>query len=111
ENVMQTQLLINGQLVDGQGAPYAVYDPSAGTVLANIPEASSAQVDAAVQAADQAFDSWSQTPPKDRAQLLLKLADRIEAQAQTLARLESQNCGKPYQAALNDEIPAIADVF
>ncbi|WP_110968617.1 gamma-aminobutyraldehyde dehydrogenase [Pseudomonas huaxiensis] len=108
---MQTRLLINGQLIDGQGALYAVYNPSEGCVLANIPEASSAQVDAAVQAADQAFDAWSQTPPKDRAHLLLKLADRIEAEAETLARLESLNCGKPYQAALNDEIPAIADVF
>ncbi|MCW2271978.1 Gamma-aminobutyraldehyde dehydrogenase [compost metagenome] len=108
---MQTKLLINGQLVEGQGSPYAVYNPSEGAVLVNIAEASSEQVDAAVHAADQAFDAWSQTPPKERAQLLLKLADRIEAQAQTLARLESQNCGKPYQAALNDEIPAIADVF
>ncbi|MCU1722713.1 gamma-aminobutyraldehyde dehydrogenase [Pseudomonas sp. 5P_5.1_Bac1] len=108
---MQTRLLINGQLIDGQGAPYAVYNPAEGSVLVNIPEASSAQVDAAVQAADQAFDGWSQTPPKDRAHLLLKLADRIEAEAETLARLESLNCGKPYQAALNDEIPAIADVF
>lgn len=108
---MQTKLLINGQLVDGQGSPYAVYNPSEGTVLVNITEASAAQVDAAVQAADQAFAGWSQTAPKDRAQLLLKLADRIEAEAATLARLESQNCGKPYLAALNDEIPAIADVF
>ncbi|OAI94681.1 MULTISPECIES: gamma-aminobutyraldehyde dehydrogenase [Pseudomonas] len=108
---MQTRLLINGQLVDGQGDPYAVYNPSEGAVLANIPEASSAQVDAAVQAADQAFDGWAQTPPKDRAHLLLKLADLIEANAEHLARLESLNCGKPYQAALNDEIPAIADVF
>ncbi|MEN5301249.1 MULTISPECIES: gamma-aminobutyraldehyde dehydrogenase [unclassified Pseudomonas] len=108
---MQTKLLINGQLVDGQGSPYAVYNPSEGTVLVHIAEASAAQVDAAVEAADQAFEGWSQTAPKDRAQLLLKLADRIEAEAATLARLESQNCGKPYQAALNDEIPAIADVF
>ncbi|MGJ7550900.1 gamma-aminobutyraldehyde dehydrogenase [Pseudomonas alloputida] len=108
---MQTKHLINGQLVDGQGSPYAVYNPSEGTVLVTIAEASAAQVDAAVQAADQAFIGWSQTAPKDRAQLLLKLADRIEADAARLARLESQNCGKPYQAALNDEIPAIADVF
>jgi aminobutyraldehyde dehydrogenase len=108
---MQTKLLINGQLIDGEGSPYAVYNPSLGTVLVNIAEASRAQVDAAVEAADQAFDTWSQTPPKDRAHLLLKLADRIEAEAETLARLESQNCGKPYLAALNDEIPAIADVF
>lgn len=43
--------------------------------------------------------------------MLLKLADAIEAQAETFANLESMNCGKPYLAALNDEIPAVADVF
>ena len=76
-----------------------------------IHEASEAQVDAAVRAADAAFDSWSQTSPKDRSSLLLKLADTIDAHAEELARLESNNCGKPYSAALNDELPAIADVF
>nr|WP_314616607.1 gamma-aminobutyraldehyde dehydrogenase [uncultured Pseudomonas sp.] len=108
---MQTNLLINGQLIAGEGASQPVYNPSLGEVMVTLNEASSAQVDAAVQAADQAFDGWSQTPPKDRAALLLKLADRIEAQAEVFASLESQNCGKPYQAALNDEIPAVADVF
>ena len=53
----------------------------------------------------------SATVPKDRAALLLKIADRIEAEAADYAQLESQNCGKPYAAVLNDEIPAIADVF
>ena len=77
-------------------------NPSLGTTLVDIHEASPAQVDAAVQAADAAFDSWSQTVPKDRAQLLLRLADAIAANAESLARLESPNCGKPYSAALND---------
>ncbi|OYT94650.1 MAG: gamma-aminobutyraldehyde dehydrogenase, partial [Pseudomonas sp. PGPPP3] len=86
-------------------------NPSLGTTLVEINEASSSQVDAAVQAADAAFDSWSQTVPKDRAQLLLRLADAIDANAESLARLESNNCGKPYSAALNDELPAVADVF
>ena len=108
---MQTKLLINGQLVAGEGASQAVLNPSLGSVLVNINEASAAQVDAAVMAADAAFDSWSQTVPKDRAQLLLQLADVIDANAEALARLESDNCGKPYSAALNDELPAVADVF
>ncbi|UMZ13194.1 gamma-aminobutyraldehyde dehydrogenase [Pseudomonas sp. MPFS] len=108
---MQTKLLINGQLVTGEGPAQPVYDPAQGSVLVHINEASEAQVDAAVRAADGAFDSWSQTAPKDRALLLLRLADAIEAHAEELARLESDNCGKPLAAALNDEIPAIADVF
>lgn len=108
---MQTKLLINGQLVAGEGAAQAVLNPARGTTLVDIPEASAAQVDAAVRAADAAFDAWSQTSPKDRSTLLLKLADRIDAGAEELARLESDNCGKPYAAALNDELPAVADVF
>ena len=74
-------------------------------------EATIAQLDAAVESAEAAFEGWSQTPPKDRSAALLKLADRIEAEGQTLARLESSNTGKPLNAVINDEIPTIADVF
>jgi aminobutyraldehyde dehydrogenase len=108
---MQTKLLINGKLVAGEGRVEEVLNPATGKVLAKVPEASRAQINAAVEAADAAFDGWSRTPPKDRATLLLKLADRIESDGAAFAKIESQNCGKPYPAALNDEIPAIADVF
>ncbi|KQB55229.1 1-pyrroline dehydrogenase [Pseudomonas endophytica] len=108
---MQTSLLINGQLIAGEGEKLAVLNPSLGSTLVEIPEASLAQVDAAVCAADAAFEAWSQTTPKDRSQLLLQLADAIDAHAPELARLESDNCGKPYIAALNDELPGVADVF
>ena len=108
---MQTKQLINGQLVMGEGALLAVLNPSLGTTLVEIAEASEDQVDAAVHAADDAFDTWSQTPPKDRSTLLLQLADLVDANAEELASLESQNCGKPYSATLEDELPAIADVF
>ena len=108
---MQTKLLINGHLVAGEGPAQPVFNPALGRVLVEINEASEGQVDTAVRAADAAFESWSQTAPKDRSLLLLKLADAIDAHAEELARLESDNCGKPYHAALNDELPAIADVF
>jgi aminobutyraldehyde dehydrogenase len=106
-----TKLLIGGKFVAGQGATEDVLDPASGKTLVKIPEASEGQTAAAVEAASQAFSSWSATVPKDRATLLLKLADRIEAEAEAFASLESQNCGKPYAAALGDEIPAVADVF
>ncbi|QYX52910.1 gamma-aminobutyraldehyde dehydrogenase [Pseudomonas sp. S07E 245] len=108
---MHTQMLINGQLVAGEGPAWTVLDPAAGTALAQISEASEAQVDSAVRAADSAFASWSQTSPKDRSLAMLALADAIEQHGEELASLESQNCGKPLAAALNDEIPAIVDVF
>ena len=108
---MQTRLLIDGVLTGGEGAAESILDPASGAQIAQVPEASREQVDAAVAAAKAAFKGWSQTVPKDRAALLLKLADKIESEAGVLAELESRNTGKPLSAALNDEIPAIADVF
>jgi aminobutyraldehyde dehydrogenase len=108
---MQTKLLINGALVAGEGAAEKVLDPATGKCIAEVPEASAAQVNAAVIAAEGAAPGWGQSAPKDRATLLLKLADRIEADGPAYAKLESDNTGKPLSAALNDEIPAIADVF
>jgi aminobutyraldehyde dehydrogenase len=64
-----------------------------------------------VGAAWAAFDQWSRTTPKDRSSLLLKLADRIEASAQTYAELEAFNCGKPLHLVLSDELPAVVDCF
>lgn len=108
---MQHNLLINGELVAGEGETQPVYNPATGAVLLEIAEASPQQVNAAVEAADRAFVEWGQTTPKHRAECLLKLADTIEAHAQTLAKLESLNCGKPLHCVLNDELPAIVDVF
>lgn len=108
---MQHQLFINGALVDGEGEKQAVYNPATGEVLLEIAEASPAQVDAAVKAADEAFKTWGQTTPKARAECLLQLAQVIEDNAETFAMLESLNCGKPLHCVLSDEIPAVADVF
>ncbi|ELY2485725.1 aminobutyraldehyde dehydrogenase [Cronobacter sakazakii] len=108
---MQSQLLINGALVEGKGERLPVYNPATGEVLLEIAEASPEQVDAAVKSADAAFEQWRLTTPKARAEALLKLADVIEANAQTFAQLESKNCGKPLHCVAGDEIPAVADVF
>jgi aminobutyraldehyde dehydrogenase len=111
ETTMQTNMLIGGQSIAGQGERLPVVNPATGAEITTIAEATEAQVAAAVQAADRAFPSWSRTVPRDRAAVLLKIADRVEQHGHELARLESQNCGKPLPAVINDEIPAIADVF
>jgi aminobutyraldehyde dehydrogenase len=108
---MQTKLLIDGVLVAGAGPVEHILDPATGKRIAEVPEASAQQVNAAVAAADKAAPAWAQTVPQDRAALLLKVADRIEADGAAYAKLESDNTGKPLTAALNDEIPAIADVL
>jgi aminobutyraldehyde dehydrogenase len=108
---MNQKNLINNEFVVGQGKPIPVLDPSTGKVLVELPEASQEQVVAAVRAADAAFGPWSQTVPRDRAALLLKLADAIEKRAPELARLETQNAGHPYAAMMADELPVIVDHF
>ncbi len=108
---MQTHLLIDGKFVEGAGATDVVLDAATGLPIASVPAASVEQVNGAVAAAERGFSGGSQTPPKDRAGLLLKIADRIEGDADAFAGLESRNTGKPLAAMLGDEIPAIADVF
>jgi len=108
---VQTRLLIDGQLVAGEGAVEKVFNAATGVEIASVPEASAAQVEAAVIAAEKAFEGWSQTTPRQRGALLLKIADHIESQAAGYAAIESRNTGKPLAAALNDELPSIADVF
>ena len=108
---MHDKLLINGRAEAGTGKATAVINPADGEVIVTLHEASPAQVNAAVLAADAAFENWGQSTPKSRAEMLLQLADAIEQHGEALARLESQNCGKPYHCVINDEIPAVADVF
>lgn len=108
---MQTQLLIGGAFVNGEGPDEEILDPATGDLLATVPSASSTQVGQAVAAANNAFLGWSDTTPGERSQMLLKLADHIERQAEEYASLESSNCGKPYGAVLQDEIPAIVDCY
>jgi aminobutyraldehyde dehydrogenase len=108
---MQTRMLIDGALVAGEGPPENVLDPATGKPITQVPEATRAQLDSAVAAAEASFDSWARTAPKDRAAALLRLADRIDADGSAFAELESRNTGKPFASMLNDEIPAISDVF
>jgi aminobutyraldehyde dehydrogenase len=106
-----TELLIDHQLVRGEGPAEPILNPATGQMLCEVPEASPEQVSRAAAAANRAFDTWGQTTPAERSGMLLKLADAIEQNAESFARLESLNCGKPYARALGDEIPAIVDCF
>lgn len=108
---MQTNMLINGELVAGAGASLPVFNPHTGQEIVRLAQASEEQTTQTVDLAHHAFTEWGQTTPKTRAELLLALADRIEENAEALAKLESLNCGKPYHLVLNDELPAVVDVF
>ncbi len=108
---IDTELLIGDRFEPGQDAAEPILDPRTGALILEVPEASTAQVDRAVAAARRAFATWSRTTPAERSAVLLRIADRVEAEAEGFAALEALNCGKPINAARNDEIPAIVDCY
>jgi hypothetical protein len=109
--MFDTKMLIAGNFVTGTETAERIRDPKTEEVLLDLPEASLQQVNAAVNAAENAFASWSRTTPAERSALLLKLADAIERDGEAFASLEALNCGKPRLRVLNDEIPAIVGCF
>ncbi|HEX7532039.1 MAG TPA: aldehyde dehydrogenase family protein, partial [Methyloceanibacter sp.] len=109
--MLDTQMLIGPNFVAGTEAPDTVINPKTEEAIVSLPDASPAQVDAAVDAAVRAFQSWSRTTPAERSALLLKLADAIDREAEAFAVLEALNCGKPRIRVLQDEMPAVSDCF
>ncbi|WP_066736128.1 aldehyde dehydrogenase [Cupriavidus sp. D384] len=90
-------LLINGEeRLSATRASFSVINPSYGTHLAHVAEADVSDVDAAVQAAQHAFDTyWSRTSGRERSRLLRKLADALDRRREQLAWLETWNVGRP----------------
>jgi len=108
---MNLALRIGAKFEAGEDMVEKILNPRTGETVAEVPEASAPQTEAAIAAAAAAFPAWSRTTPGERSALLLKLADRIESKAEDYARLESLNCGKPFPLVLRDEIPGIVDCF
>jgi 1-pyrroline dehydrogenase len=85
-----------------------VLNPATGDAIASVPNMSADDVDAVVEQAKAALPEWLDTTPKERSELLLKLADVIDDNAEELAQIESRNVGKPMMAS-RDEMPFSAD--
>ena len=108
-SVTQQKQFIAGEFVDSKsGETMEVLNPSTGEVIAEVPRGSAEDVERAVEAAKSAWSEWKSKTPKDRMELLLGMADVIDENAEELARLESQNVGKPWWVA-KDEPPAMSD--
>src|SRR5437763_3530495 len=107
--VSQHKNFVGGEWVDAvEGGTMDVVNPATGETIAVVPRGTSADVDRAVEAAKEALPEWLETTPRERSELLLRLADVIEEHADELAGLESLNVGKPVAAA-RDELPESAD--
>jgi 1-pyrroline dehydrogenase len=107
-SVQQHKNYIGGEWVESDGGTMEVLNPATGEVIAEVQRSTEADVDRAVEAAMKALPEWLEKTPKDRMELLLKLADVIEENADELAKLESLNVGKPMSIAV-DEMPFSAD--
>jgi betaine-aldehyde dehydrogenase len=110
---MEYKLWIDGQWLDTSGgSPMSIENPATGKQIAEVINASREDVDRAVQAARTAFydGRWSKKSPGDRSKIMWKLADLLEENAESIARLESENTGKPYQfVSLGGDIPFAID--
>src|SRR5213080_3054444 len=105
------ELFIGGEWTPGAGGgAQEIVNPATGKVIAHVPKGTEDDVNRAVAAARKAFDEgWSDTTPRERSERMLKLAGAIEANGDELARIESENVGKPLAATRSEEIPPIVD--
>ena len=110
---MTYRFWINGQWVDSKGGRIRkIENPASGELIAEVPDGTREDVDAAVQAAKNAFyeGSWSKATPSVRSRALLNLADLVEERSEEFARVESQNTGKPYGfVSLGADMPFLID--
>lgn len=94
-------LVIDGELVEGTGA-INVINPATEETFATVARATEKEAEAAVQAAKTAFVKWSETPLKERQKLLTELANAVSENAERLARLLTQEQGKPLAEAMGE---------
>lgn len=106
------QLYINGKWQDASdGKTFDVYCPANGERLSSCAEATEKDVNTAVDAAWAAWDGWKKTSPAERATILLKIADIIDANKDHLAMVETLDNGKPIRETSAVDIPLAADHF
>uniref|UniRef100_A0AAV2M633 10-formyltetrahydrofolate dehydrogenase n=2 Tax=Knipowitschia caucasica TaxID=637954 RepID=A0AAV2M633_KNICA len=111
---MPHQLFIDGEFVDASGGKtYKSINPTTGTTLCDVALAQISDVDRAVAAAKEAFESgeWGKMNPRDRGRLIYKLADLMEQHQEELATIESLDSGAVYTLALKTHIGMSIQTF
>jgi 1-pyrroline dehydrogenase len=107
--VSQQKNFIGGKWVDSDGGDtMEVLNPATGETIAEVQRSTAEDAERAVEAAKAALPEWLESTPAERSELLHKLADVIEENADELAALESKNVGKPLSYA-KDEMPVSVD--
>jgi aldehyde dehydrogenase (NAD+) len=107
-------MLIGGKWVESRsGKHFATVNPATEEVIAEVAEGDAEDIDLAVRAARQAFESgpWRTMDARDRGRLLDRLADLIETHIDDLARLETLDNGKPIGESRQGDLPLVLDCF
>ena len=108
----QYENFIGGKFVAPvKGQYFDVITPISGQVFSKVPRSSAEDVELALDAAHAAADAWGRTSAGDRSNVLLKIADRLEANLELLAYVETVDNGKPIRETLNADIPLAIDHF
>ena len=103
---------INGKFTAPKSGKYFdVVTPLTGKVFTQAAHSSEDDISLAVDAAHEAFKSWSQTSATERSLILNKIADRMEQHLQDIAAVETYDNGKPVRETLNADIPLAIDHF
>jgi len=108
------QLFINGQRANAaSGKTFATPNPATGETLAQVAEGEAEDIDRAVKAARQAFETgpWSTMTASERGRLIWRIGDLILEHLDELAQLESLDNGKPFAVARAADVPLAADLF
>ncbi|HID77604.1 MAG TPA: aldehyde dehydrogenase family protein [Planctomycetaceae bacterium] len=112
--VRQTRMLIGGRWCEAaSGKGFPTVNPATEEVIAEVAEGEEVDIDRAVQAAREAFQSgpWPRMDARDRGKLLHRLADLIEENLDELAALETLDNGKPIRDSRSVDLPMVIDVF
>jgi len=109
---IEGRLFIGGEFVDAaKGGRIPVVNPHDNSILAEVSEATAADIDRAVAAARKAFPAWKRMAAADRGRLIARLADAIEADGDYLARLETLDTGHPIRDTRNLDVPRTVATF
>ena len=106
-NYPNTQLFIDGQWQDAaDGRTLAVHNPASGKEIGRVAHAGKADLDRALAAAQKGFETWRDTTPAARAQIMRKAAGLMRERAAQIAPLLTQEQGKPLVEARGEAMPA-----
>jgi acyl-CoA reductase-like NAD-dependent aldehyde dehydrogenase len=110
--VTRSLMLIDGKPVESANGRYIdIENPANRTTIAQVPRGAEPDVDAAVRSAAAAFDTWRVVPPRERGRLLVRIADAVEAETESIARIVALETGNAIRTQARPEVRSAADVF